>query len=76
MSRSYKKQNIVKDKNRNAQKQGSKVLRSLTKSKIKSLPLDDIILPEDKSEVVNDYNVTDWKHKNKKGKGKKNKLNK
>ena len=76
MSRYYKKQNIVKDKNRNAQKQGSKVLRSLTKSKIKSLPLDDIILPEDKSEVVNDYNVTDWKHKNKKGKGKKNKLNK
>ena len=56
MSRSYKKQAIVKDKNKFAQKQGNKKLRRRGK-RIES----EESMPKKKNEVVNQYDVTDWK---------------
>jgi hypothetical protein len=81
MSRSYKKERVVKDKSKSSQKQGSRNLRQKTKQKLKVKPLEeDLILPKDKSEVINDYDVTDWKFRDddKKyfGKGKLKKINK
>lgn len=57
MSRSFKKP-IVKDKNKFSQKQGNKTFRGKSKQLIKMEKFED--LPIDKSEVVNDYNVSDW----------------
>ena len=56
MSRSYKKQAIVKDKNKFAQKQGNKKLRRRGK-RIES----EESMPKKKNEVVNQCDVTDWK---------------
>ncbi len=58
MSRSYKAP-IIKDKNRFSQKQGNKTFRGKTKQFIKMGKFEE--LPLDKSEVVDDYNVSDWK---------------
>ena len=59
MSRSKKKQAILKDKNRGFQKLGSKLLRKRTKMLIDKDEFD--VLPNKKNEVVNQYKVTDWK---------------
>lgn len=58
MSRSYKK-DILKDKDRFSQKLGNRLFRRKSKSKLKLL--DEDKLPHSKSEVVNDYNVSDYK---------------
>lgn len=81
MSRSYKKERVVKDKSRSHQKQGSQSMRRTTKQKLKTRSHeDDLLLPIDKSEVINDYNITDWKFRDDKkkwfGKGKDKKINK
>lgn len=60
MSRSYKKQPVLKDKNKGMQKIGNRKFRRKSKQKNK-LNDPDAILPIDKSEVINDYDVTDWK---------------
>ena len=68
MSRSYKKQSIIKDKPASGKRLGNKKFRRKTKQKaktIKSIDWDSIedpmLFPEDKSEVINDYDVCDWK---------------
>ena len=55
MSRSYKKQAIIKDKNKYFQKLGNRKLRR----KGKKIDLEET-MPKKKNEVVNQYNVTDW----------------
>lgn len=59
MSRSYKKHPIIKDKDKDFQKIGNRKFRRKSKQKNK-LSDPDAILPIDKSEVINDYDVTDW----------------
>jgi len=82
MSRSYKKNAIVKDSDKSAKKQANKKLRSKNKHKLKDVDednADDVILHDDLSEVENDYNVSDWKITNAEeshGKGKSKKINK
>lgn len=74
MSRSYKKKSIIKDKNRGMQKAGSKGVRRVTKTKLKNVDPEKVILPEDPSEIINSYSVTDWRQtKDLKGRGKKDK---
>lgn len=69
MSRSYKKEPVIKDKNKKAQKQGSRNLRQKTKQKLKTKPFDeDLMIPITKSEVINDYNVSDYKWRDEDGK--------
>lgn len=59
------------------QKASSKGVRRVTKTKLKVANPEEEVLPEDPSEVVNSYNVSDYKHtKGVKGKGKNNKVNK
>jgi len=58
MSRSVRKP-VIKDKNKFSQKQGNKTFRGKTKQFIKMGKFEE--LPLDKSEVVDDYNVSDWK---------------
>lgn len=60
MSRSYKKKNIIKDKSRFAQKSGNRSMRRKIKQKAKKAD-EDTMFPEDKSEVINDYDVSDFK---------------
>lgn len=60
MSRSYKKKKVLKDKSRSHQKLGNRIIRRRNKSKLRNVD-EDTMFEEDKSEVVNDYNVTDWK---------------
>lgn len=62
MSRSYKNKNIVKDSNPGSKSIGSRKLRRKTKSKLRINTVEDeeLILPEDKSEIMNDYDVSDW----------------
>ncbi len=59
MSRSYKKQRITKDMDKFNKKLGNKKLRRITKQLIKSG--DSEAVPNKKREVIQDYNVTDWK---------------
>lgn len=63
MSRSYKHKNILKDTNKGSKLIGSRKMRRKTKSKLSPRTIidDELILPEDKSEVINDYDVCDWK---------------
>lgn len=58
MSRSYKKIPIIKDKPTEGKKQGNKSFRRKSKIKIKDERYDE--LPYDKSEVINDYDVSDY----------------
>ncbi len=76
MSRSYKKKNIVKDKDRGSQKVASKAVRRITKGKLKVANPEEEILPEKPSEVIDSYDVTDWKFTDAKGRGKNKKVNK
>lgn len=73
MSRSVKKKPIIKDKPTSGKRIGSKKFRRKSKQKVKRID-EDTILPEDKSEVINDYDVSDFKfHVNKKNCNKVNK---
>lgn len=63
MSRSIKKP-IIKDKNRYSQKLGNRKMRAKTKILLKTRG-EESIFPIDKSEVVNDYDVSDYKFFNK-----------
>lgn len=58
MSRSVKKIGIYKDKPTFGKKLGNKKFRRKTKQKIKNSEEE---LPIDKSEVINDYDVCDYK---------------
>ena len=58
MSRSVRKP-VIKDKNKFSQKQGNKTFRGKTKQFIKMGKFEE--LPLDKSEIVNDYDVSDYK---------------
>lgn len=60
MSRSFKKNSIIKDMNKSAKVLGNKLMRKKLSKNI-NFEEDDLILPIDKSEVVNDYDVTDYK---------------
>jgi len=60
MSRSYKKKAIIKDSGLGFKALGNRKLRRKSRQKVK-LNDPDSVLPIDKSEVVNDYNVCDWK---------------
>ncbi len=77
MSRSFKKNKVVKDKPTFGKKLGNKKFRRKTKSLAKTIKLpkckgkncdhsncdyeDTWLFPEDKSEVINDYDVSDYK---------------
>lgn len=63
MSRSIKKP-IIKDKNQYSQKLGNRKMRTKTKILLK-MRGEDAALPIDKSELVNDYDVSDYKFINK-----------
>ncbi len=56
MSRSYKKNAIIKDKNKLSQKLGNRKLRRKGK-RIES----EETMPSKKNEVINQYDVSDWK---------------
>lgn len=58
MSRSYKKNKIIKDKTTEGKSLGNKIFRRKSKQKVKLLLEDE--LPHNKSEVINDYNVSDY----------------
>lgn len=58
MSRSYKKESIIKDKPTWGKNTGNKMFRRKSKEKTKLLLEDE--LPHDKSEVINDYSVSDY----------------
>lgn len=58
MSRSYKKNKIVKDKPTRGKRIGNKLFRRKSKLDVKS---DKEILLIDKSEVINDYDVSDYR---------------
>ncbi len=58
MSRSTRKP-IVKDKNRYSQKLGNRRMRAKTRDMMKHEKFDN--LPVDKSEVINDWDVSDWR---------------
>lgn len=62
MSRSFNKNKIIKDKSRHSKNSGktigNKMFRRKSKEKTKLLLEDE--LPHDKSEVINDYNVSDY----------------
>lgn len=60
MSRSYKKKAIIKDSGLGFKTLGNRKFRRKSKQKVK-LNDPDSVLPVDKSEVVNDYDVCDWK---------------
>lgn len=60
MSRSVKKKPIIKDKPTSGKRLGNKMFRRKSKQKVKNIT-DDTILPKDKSEVINDYDVSDFK---------------
>ena len=83
MSRSYKKNLVIKDHPKGAKKDNNKRFRRKVKSKLKGIS-DDTLLPLDKSEVMNDYDVSDYKfiidknkpYSNKILKGKNKRLNK
>ncbi len=59
MSRSVKKVPIIKDKNRFAQKLGNRKFRAVNKMRLKHGKEE--LLLNDKSEVIDDYDVSDWK---------------
>lgn len=58
MSRSFKKYRIYRDHNRYFFKLANRIMRHITKQKLKTE--EDPLLPISKSEVVNDYNVSDY----------------
>lgn len=60
MSRSKKKVGIYKSKATFGKKWGNRKFRRKSKQKAKK-PDEDTMFPEDKSEVINDYDVCDWK---------------
>lgn len=60
MSRSVKKKAIIKDNSSGFKEIGNRKFRRKSKQKTK-LNDPDVILPIDKSEVINDYSVCDWK---------------
>lgn len=62
MSRSVKKTGVYKDKATSGKRIGNKIFRRTSKQKVKrSIHDEDILLPEDKSELINDYDVVDWR---------------
>lgn len=74
MARSYKKKPIIKDVDKDFKKLGNRKMRSKSKQLTKLIKCigkncahckcdyeDPLLFPQDKSEVVNDYDVTDWK---------------
>lgn len=58
MSRSFKKFKIYRDHDRYYFKLANRIIRRITKSKLKTE--EDPLLPIKKSEVVNDYDVSDY----------------
>lgn len=77
MSRSYKKQPVIKDKPTDGKRAGNKSFRRKEKQAMANLEEDK--LPQSKSEVVNDYEVCDYKTMDASkynGKGKKKRINK
>lgn len=58
MSKS-KRQPIIKDKNKYFQKLGNRKMRNKVNQLLKKEEYDN--LPEDKSELINDYDVSDYK---------------
>jgi len=58
MSRSYKKNGVLKHKDGYYQKLGNKIFRQKSKTGIR----EDTELPYNKSEVVEDWNVSDWRY--------------
>lgn len=57
MSRSRKKISVVKDQNTYAKRLGNKLFRAKVKDSVSKGKE----LPYDKSEVVNDWDIVDWK---------------
>ena len=81
MSRSYKKKPIIKDKPTSGKRLGNKKFRRKTKqlTKKKDVDFEEVLFLEDKSEVINDYDVSDYKFdvnwiNSRKVKGKKKRL--
>lgn len=69
MSKSYKKNAFIKDYNPDFKKIRRKKFRRKTKECNKEvLKNEDVIYPEDYSELINDYKVCDWRMKVKKSK--------
>lgn len=60
MSRSFKHIRVIKDKSKFYQTLGDRIMRRIVKSKLKDIT-EDMILPTKKNEIVNQYNITDWK---------------
>lgn len=58
MARSYKKNKIYRDHNRFFFKLANRIIRHISKQKLKTE--EDPILPIRKSEVINDYDVSDY----------------
>lgn len=62
MSRSYKKNKIVKDGGKSGKQVANRKFRKKVKNKLQNhIITEDTILPINKSEVINDYDVCDWK---------------
>lgn len=59
MSRSYKKKSIIKNKPTFGKKLGNRKFRRKSKAKLKSGKTEE--LPLKKREIINDYDVCDWK---------------
>jgi hypothetical protein len=59
MSRSYKKQAIVKDRNKGMKSISKRKIRRKTKQRLHSSE-DDILIPNERS-LTNQYDVCDWK---------------
>lgn len=57
MSRSWKKVSVVKDQNTYAKRMGNKLFRAKTKDSLSK----NQELPYDKSEVVDDWDIVDYK---------------
>lgn len=69
MSKSYKKNAFIKDYNPDFKKIRRKKFRRKTKECNKEvLKNEEVIYPEDYSELINDYKVCDWRTKIKKSK--------